>query len=211
MLMLPCKTNPSLIHLQVDDDTRSVHSFHPITESKINPFGVLPEVVNTDAAAEEEQQSGIKEERRKSMPLTTQMSREESFGDFVMDVLIEGKESKQNLPCRARLDTGMTGNAVSHAQALMLGYPIQEYDGDPYIMADGSLYEPIGQVSLPFHFVNFRTAKTWYMDFIVFPDSSPFDLCLGSRFIALASLLKRKPEALPVEFRKLKPRKILYL
>ncbi len=125
-----------------------------------------------------------------------------------MDILIK-KESGQGLPGRARLDTGMTRNAVSESVALMLGYPIGGYSGDPCVVADGSFYYPIGQVTLPFHFVNFRTAQTWHVEFIVFPEGSPFDICLGRRFISLADLLKRNPEALPVEFRKYKPGKFL--
>lgn len=135
------------------------------------------------------------------------MSREESFGEFVYDIFIYEKESGQKIPGRARLDTGMTCNAVSYSQAVMLGYPIEPYDGEPCIVANGSLYDPIGQVKLPFHFVNARNEHIWRIDFIVFPDGSPFDLCLGRRFISLANLLKRNPQVAPVEFRKLDPRK----
>lgn len=202
---------PSSQYLQVGDDAQSVHNFHPITEAKTNPFRSFTDE-ETDTVAEEELNleqpvdSPSDGNRRMSLPQMISMSRESSFGDFVMDVFIK-KESGQGLPGRARLDTGMTRNAVSKSVALMLGYPIDEYNGDPCIVADGSFYYPIGQVTLPFHFVNFRTAQTWHVEFIVFPEGSPFDICLGRRFISLADLLKRNPEALPVEFRKLKPGK----
>ena len=184
-----------------------MHSFHPITEAERNPFGISTDV-DEDMAAERETQieqqftSESSGDRRLSQPQL--ISREESFGEFVMDICMYEKESGNKLPGRARLDTGMTFNAVSHSHALMLGYPIEEYKDEPCIVADGTQYQPIGQVTLPFHFVNFRTAKTWRVEFIVFTDHCPFDVAFGRRFISLANLLKRNPEALPVEFRKLK-------
>jgi hypothetical protein len=210
-------TNPAfgwlrLICSQVGDDAQSVYSLHPITEAESNPFGTSAST-DEDVAAEGEPQSEQQfdaessGERRQSQPQPHPMSREESFGEFVMDICLYEKESGQKLPGRARLDTGMTRNAVSYSHALMLGYPIEKYKDDPCIVADGTKYEPIGQVTLPFHFVTFRTAKTWRVEFIVFPDGCPFDVCLGRRFISLADLLKRNPEALPVEFKKMSSRK----
>ncbi len=196
---------------QVSDGAESVHNLHPITEAENNPFHIsdaadeeLVSEVEPQAERRFDGESGGK--RRQSLPQLMSVSREESFGEFVMDICLYEKESGQKLPSRARLDTGMTRNAVSHSHARMLGYPIEEYTDDPCIVADGTQYTPIGQVTLPFHFVTFRTAKTWRVDFIVFPDSCPFDVCLGRRFISLADLLKRNPEALPVEFRKLTSR-----
>lgn len=206
---------PSLKYVQVDDDAQSVHSFHPITEAKRNPFHTFTDEEDEDSGTrlrtdpEQRAASPSHENRQESLPQVVSMSREESFGEFVMDVFMYEKESGQKLPCRARLDTGMTRNAISHSHAVMLGYEFDEYRGDPCIVADGSLYRPIGQVTLPFHFVSFRTAKTWKVEFIVFPDGSPFDICLGRHFISLADLMKRNPEALPVEFRKLKTSKFL--
>lgn len=117
------------------------------------------------------------------------------------------KESGQKVPGRARLDTGMTCNAIRQSHALMVGYPIEVYNGPPCIVGDGTLYSPIGQVTVPFHFVNSGTAKTWHVEFLVFPEGSPFDICLGRRFISVANLLKRNPEALPVAFYKMTPSK----
>lgn len=193
---------------QVGDDAQSVHSLHPITEAESNPFDISTtadkDVVPEDEPRTEQQFDGESSgKRRQSQPQLKLVSREESFGEFVMDICLYEKESGQKLPGRARLDTGMTRNAVSHSHARMLGYPIEEYTDDPCIVADGTQYTPIGQVTLPFHFVTFRTAKTWRVEFIVFDDACPFDVCLGRRFISLADLLKRNPEALPVEFRKL--------
>ena len=139
-----------------------------------------------------------------SEPLASSLVREESFGEFVMEIQFK-KESGQGLPGSARLDTGMTRNAVSESIARMLGYPIEDYNGGFCIVADGREFHPIGQVTIPFKFVHFRTAKTWHVEFVIFPEGSPFDICLGRRFISLADLLRPNPEALPVEFRKLTP------
>jgi hypothetical protein len=200
--------------MQVGDDAQSVHSFHPILEAETNPFDTsTDETAITDVAPGspvQDPQTGrptSRQERRNSEPKISVLSREESFGDFVMDVLFK-KETGHGLPGRARLDTGMTRNAVSRSVADMLGYPIEEYKGDPAVVADGSIYYPIGQVTIPFSFMNVA-AKTWYVEFIVFPEGSPFDVCLGRRFILLANLLKRNIEALPVEYRKLSPSKFL--
>lgn len=114
-----------------------------------------------------------------------------------------GKESGHKVPGRARLDTGMTLNAIRESLVLMVGYPIEDYNGPPCIVGDGALYTPIGQVTVPFHFVNSGTAKTWQVEFLVFPETSPFDICLGRKFISIANLLKRNPEALPVAFSRL--------
>jgi hypothetical protein len=186
-----------------------VHSYHPITEAENNPFdATLDEDTDSELAPRNEAQPPEYNcERRSSLPLTLAMTREQSFGEFVMDISMYGKDNESKLQRRARLDTGMTGNAVNLSLAKSLGYPIQEYDGDPCVVGDGSLFEPLGQVMLPFHFVTFQTAKTWNVEFLVFPDESPFDMCLGRRFISLANLLKRNPEALPVQFRKLERRK----
>ncbi|ERF75936.1 hypothetical protein EPUS_01302 [Endocarpon pusillum Z07020] len=191
--------------IEVDDDAKSVHNPHPITQAERNPFGTSTDE-NADQASAAELQETAPEanstshrERRESYPRFSSMYREASFGEFVEDIQLE-KGSGEKMPGRARLDTGMTRNAVSHSVALMLGYPIEEYTGDPCIVADGTEFSPLGQVVLPFHFVNFQTAKTWHIEFIVFPDESPFDVCLGRRFISQANLLKRNPEALPVAF-----------
>ncbi|KAF7514120.1 hypothetical protein GJ744_004445 [Endocarpon pusillum] len=191
--------------IEVDDDAKSVHSTHPITQAERNPFGTsTDEDADQGSAAElqetaPEANSTSHKERRGSYPQFSSMYREASFGEFVEDIQLE-KGSGEKMPGRARLDTGMTRNAVSHSVALMLGYPIEAYTGDPCIVADGTEFYPLGQVVLPFHFVNFQTAKTWHIEFIVFPDESPFDVCLGRRFISRANLLKRNPEALPVAF-----------
>lgn len=195
--------------MQVGDDAQSVHGSHPITEAKNNPFGIFTDE-DTDTApggppdSDQHAEYASHEDRGE-----VSVSREQSFGEFVMDVFMYEKESGEKLPGSARLDTGMTLNAVSYSQALLLGHPIEEYKGDPCVVADGSFYRPIGQVTIPFKFVSFRTAQTWRVEFIVFPEGSPFDICLGRRFIWVADLLKRNPEALPVEFRKLKPSKCL--
>ena len=195
----------SLHYMQVDDDAKSVHSLHPITQAEQNPFGTSTDE-DADQAAEAEAPETAPEanstspmERRESYPQFSSMYREASFGEFVEDIRLE-KGSGEKMSGRARLDTGMTRNAVSHSVALMLGYPIEKYTGDPCIVANGTEFHPLGQVVLPFNFVNVLTAKTWYIEFIVFPDESPFDVCLGRRFISKANLLKRNPEALPVAF-----------
>lgn len=198
--------------IEVAEDAQSEHHLHPITEATKNPFG-NPPPLDTESAAEwdpepepePQSSSPSQEDSRDSEPEVNSISREESFGEFVYDILMYEKDSNQKIPGRARLDTGMTCNAVSLPQALMLGYPIEEYKGDPCIVADGSTYNPVGQVKLPFHFVNARNEHIWRIDFIVFPDGCPFDLCLGRRFISLAKLLKRNPQVAPVEFRRLKP------
>lgn len=201
-----------LQYMQVDDDAKSVHNPHPITQAERNPFGTSTDEDADQASAAElqetapESNSTSHRERRESYPRFSSMYREASFGEFVEDIRLE-KGSGEKMPGRARLDTGMTRNAVSHSVALMLGYPIEKYTGDPCIVADGTEFYPLGQVVLPFHFVNFQTAKTWHIEFIVFPDESPFDVCLGRRFISQANLLKRNPEALPVAFSQKKPRK----
>lgn len=199
--------------MQVGDDAQSEHSLHPITEAERNPFSTPTDAGPATAAEKEPEQKQQEDtrrygDRRTSQPQRMTVSREGSFGEFVMDISMYEKDSGRKIFGRARLDTGMTSNGVSRSQAMMLGYPIVEYTGDPCIVADGSLYHPIGQVTLPFHFVTFRTAKTWHVEFIVFPDDSPFDLCLGRRFISLADLLKRNPEALPLAFENLKSGKL---
>lgn len=197
--------------IEVVDDAESEHNLHPITQATRNPFITSPPVgtvspVKGNQEPEPQIDSPSPEDSMETELKVGSMSREESFGEFVYDIFIYEKESGQKIPGRARLDTGMTCNAVSYSQAVMLGYPIEPYDGEPCIVANGSLYDPIGQVKLPFHFVNARNEHIWRIDFIVFPDGSPFDLCLGRRFISLANLLKRNPQVAPVEFRKLDPR-----
>lgn len=193
-----------------------MHSFHPIIAAKKNPFGIeTDEDTDEDpdaapkGAPDQDQRAGSAShvDRRESLTQLVPISREQSFGEFVMDVFVYEKESGEKQPACARLDTGMTLNAVSYPIARLLGYPIEEYQGDPCVVADGSNYHPIGQVTIPFKFASFKTAKTWRVQFIVFPEGSPFDICLGRRFINLANLLKRNPEALPVHFRGLKPGK----
>jgi hypothetical protein len=209
--------------LKVSDDAESVHSFHAIIAAKKNPFGIQTDEEtdedtdgNTDAAPEgvvdQDEQAGSAShvDSTESPPRLMPISREQSFGEFVMDVFMYEKESGENLRGCARLDTGMTLNAVSYPMARLLGYPIEEYQGDPCVVADGSFYHPIGQVTIPFKFVSFRTAQTWRLQFIVFPEGSPFDICLGRRFINLANLLKRNPEALPVHFVDLRSGKCLF-
>ncbi len=192
-------------YTQVDDDTQSIQSLHPITQAERNPFS-NPTDEDAEEAVAEQPPDTDQVERRESYPRFSSMYREASFGEFVEDILFE-KGNGQKLFGRARLDTGMTLNAVSKSQALMLNCPIEEYAGDPCIVANGGEFYPLGQVVLPFRFVNFLTAKTWHIEFIVFPDEAPFDICLGRRFISRANLLKRNPEALPVAFSYKRPGK----
>jgi hypothetical protein len=103
-------------------------------------------------------------------------------------VYFEGA-SGQKLTGRLQRDTGMIHNAVTHSRALLLGYTIEQYNGDPCIVANGSSYHPIGQVTLTFHFVNFRNKQPWQVEFLVFPDRAPFDICLGRRFLYSKRLL----------------------
>jgi hypothetical protein len=200
---------PGLQDMQVGDDAQSVHSFNPITEAHKNPFGISEEVAR-DTAAE----CGPSSEQQAGSPSAgdtwhqhVSLSRETSFGEFVTDIFMYEKGSGEKVPGRARLDTGMTCNAIRYSHAQMVGYPIEQYKGDPCKVGDGRLFDPLGQVTIPFHFVNSGNARQWHVEFIVFPEESPFDICLGRRFISLANLLKRNEEALPVEFPKLKPSK----
>jgi hypothetical protein len=82
---------------------------------------------------------------------------------------------------------------------------MEEYNGGPVLVADGSSFIPKGKVVLPFTFVGFRSTQMWNIDFIVFADDLPYDICLGRRFISLSGLLKPPSGALPVGFRKIKP------
>jgi hypothetical protein len=202
--------------LKVNDDAASVHSSHPIIAAKKNPFGIdTDEDTDEDpdaapkGAPHQAQHSGLAShvDRRESLPQFMPISREWSFGEFVLDVFVYEKESGEKHPACARLDTGMSLNAVSYSVARLLSYPIEDYLGEPCLVADGSEYHPIGQVTIPFKFANVLTARTWRLDFIVFPEGSPFDICLGRQFIKHANLLKPNPEALPVHFRDLKPGK----
>jgi hypothetical protein len=194
--------------VQVQHDASSEHGFNPITQAENNPFDTWSDAgsfrtTKTHLDPESPRISMFRQDTSESEQLPQSIAREESFGEFAMTVVMYNKKNGDELPGRARLDTGMTKNGVSRSHAEMLGYPIQPYTGDPCVVGDGSLYEPIGQVTMPFYFKDYRCAKTWWLEFIVFPDGAPFDICLGRRFISLADLLKRNPEALPVEFRKL--------
>lgn len=190
-----------------------MHSLHPIIAAKKNPFGFDtdedtdedPDAAPTGAPDHDQQGgSASRVDRRESLPQLMPISREQSFGEFVMEIIMYEKESCEKQPACARLDTGMTHNAISYPIARRLGYPIEEYLG-ACVVADGTDFHPPGQVTIPFKFVHFKTAKTWWLTFIIFPEGAPFDICLGRRFIMRAALLKPNPEALPVHFRGLKP------
>jgi hypothetical protein len=82
---------------------------------------------------------------------------------------------------------------------------MEEYNGGPVLVADGSSFIPKWKVVLTFTFVGFRSTQMWNIDFIVFADDLPYDICLGRRFISLSGLLKPSG-ALSVGFRKMKPK-----
>lgn len=179
--------------IKVRDDAESVHIFHPITGEDENPFRTSLDSVRSAPV------EGASPLEHREFPFT----RETSFGEFARDIAMLEKESGQKMFGRARLDTGMTFNAIRQGLTLKLRYAIEDCNDVSCIVGDGTEFRPLGRVTIPFHFVNSGNAKTWDLEFVVFPDEAPFDVCLGRRFISSAHLLKSNDEALPVKFRPL--------
>ena len=167
---------------QVLDDASSVHQteIDPITEAYENPFDPRSESTESPVV---------------DSPVGTE------YG-FAEDIFIKKPEGSDKLFMRARLDTGMEDNAMSKECADQTGIEIMPYTGSDLLAAEGTAH-PLGQLEVPLYFENFRAAKTWKVRFIILPDP-PFDVAFGRVFISKADLLKRNPEALPLEHRKLK-------
>jgi hypothetical protein len=162
-----------------------------------------PQVETEDDAIEKAVDDEVSGDLRKTSRKRSRTFRRRAiFGEFVEDVSLV-KVDGQELPGLVRLDTGMTLNAVSYSVTLLLGYPIEEYNGGPFVVVDGSEWPLMGQVVIPFNFVDFRSTQMWYIKCIVF-DEFPYDICLGRGFISESGLLKRPPGALPVELKKLR-------
>lgn len=165
----------------------------------MNPFGISTQPERVLPPKTELEDALFGADQRESQTLLLSMRRESSFTE---DICVYEKNTFEKFLFRARLDTGMNGNFVKRSQAMLLGYPIEEYTGIPCIGINGSDYYPEGQVTLPFHFKSFHSARTWRVEFLVVTDDAPFDMALGIEFISHADLLRRTREALPVTFRK---------
>ncbi len=103
---------------------------------------------------------------------------------------------------KALLDTGMEPNMICRTIAEESQLSIKEYTGYEAQTADGRTFMPEGVVTLSFSFCDRGTAKSYRVDFLVAPETAPFDIALGREFIRRAQVFIKNPAGYVVHFPK---------
>ena len=106
------------------------------------------------------------------------------------------------LRMKALLDTGMEPNMICRTMAEASQLFIKAYNGLEAQTADGRTFMPEGVVTIHFSFLSGKAAKSYRVDFLVAPESAPFDIALGKEFIRRAQVFIKNPAGYVVHFPK---------
>lgn len=113
----------------------------------------------------------------------------------VLGIEVLSTEGRSNVRMQALLDTGASANMITKTFADRTGFPIRPFSGSgpPVIYGASGEEVPIqvfGVVELQWHFSEFSPGKSHLVTFLVCPDSVPYDVVLGIRFLREARIFK---------------------